>query len=135
MRISSVVLISVGMMLTVIGVAASPIAGASIEKNQEGEDITGKQGNQEGEDIIGKRGNQEGEDIIGKRGNQEEEDIIGKRGNQEGEDTTKNEHLGRIVEYRILLGGAHNLSVPCAASDNIHEFEHVLSLRHGITVI
>jgi hypothetical protein len=66
-------------------------------ENQEGEVITGKRGNREGEDITGRRGNQEGEDIIGRRENQEEGDI------------TRNDYLGRILEYQMPFGGARNL--------------------------
>ncbi|KAG1825788.1 uncharacterized protein BJ212DRAFT_1295150 [Suillus subaureus] len=95
-------------------------------ENQEGGDITGKPGSQEGEDITGKRGNQEGEDIIGKQGSREGGDIIGKQG--EEEDITRNDYLGRILEYQIPFGGARNLSFPCVVSDNIH---HILS---GLTV-
>jgi len=98
-------------------------------ENQEGEVITGKRGNREGEDITGRRENQEGEVITGKRGNREGEDIIGRRENQEGEDITRNDYLGRILEYQMPLGGARNLSFSRVVSDCLH---HVLSVRYGI---
>ncbi|KAG2150156.1 hypothetical protein BD769DRAFT_1381794 [Suillus cothurnatus] len=159
MRVSTIVLVSVAMMLSVIGATASPIAEASVEipapkfdydavdvqrevprepgrggYNREARE-PGRGGYNREAREPGRGGynrearDQEGEDITGRRGNQEGEDIIGRRENQEEGDITRNDYLGRILEYQMPFGGARNFNFSRVVPDYLH---HVLSVRYEI---